>query len=83
MILINLLNRFPMGGWFDGEATLARFDQPLGLCVDSFERLWVSDTANNRIRQIAKPHQREGRRIRAHTDTSGGAIKVGDEVNIR
>lgn len=39
-------------GYADGDAQIARFDQPTGIAVDDRERIFVSDTGNRRIRMI-------------------------------
>ncbi|GAB5359140.1 hypothetical protein AAMO2058_000518900 [Amorphochlora amoebiformis] len=49
------------GGWRDGAASKARFDQPFGVCVDRFGRVFVADTTNNKIRVIQIPNQRAER----------------------
>ena len=38
--------------FFDGQGTLASFNDPRGLCVDSMGVVYVADMFNNRIRKI-------------------------------
>jgi DNA-binding beta-propeller fold protein YncE len=40
------------GGWLDGPAELARFDDPRDVAVDAAGHVYVADTDNNRIRKI-------------------------------
>jgi DNA-binding beta-propeller fold protein YncE len=40
------------GGFADGVGTAARFYNPTGLAIDVYDRLFVADSTNNRIRQI-------------------------------
>jgi sugar lactone lactonase YvrE len=39
-------------GFQDGNASVAKFDQPNGICVDPQGNIYVSDYNNNRIRKI-------------------------------
>jgi mucin-19 len=41
-----------VSGFSDGLGTNARFNNPNGICIDSFGNLYVSDSGNNRIRKI-------------------------------
>jgi sugar lactone lactonase YvrE len=38
--------------YLDGVGTLAGFNTPMGIAIDSLNNLYVSDTSNNRIRKI-------------------------------
>jgi sugar lactone lactonase YvrE len=38
--------------YLDGTGSLASFNSPHGLCIDSSNNLYVADTSNNRIRKI-------------------------------
>lgn len=42
-----------IGGYLDGNAATARFNQPWGICVDDSLNLYVSDFMNQRIRKIS------------------------------
>lgn len=39
-------------GFQDGNASVAKFDQPNGICIDAQGNIYVSDYNNNRIRKI-------------------------------
>jgi len=39
-------------GYVDGEGTVAKFDRPYGIAVDSSDNLYVADTYNHKIRKI-------------------------------
>ena len=39
-------------GYVDGVGTLAKFNSPYGVSVDSTGNVWVADTGNHMIRQI-------------------------------
>ena len=39
-------------GFADGNGTAARFNLPVGICVDSQGNLYIADSFNNRIRKI-------------------------------
>ena len=36
-----------------GQATLASLNRPEGVALDAFGRVFVADTGNNRVRQVA------------------------------
>ena len=40
------------GGYVDGVGTVAKFNYPTGISVDSTGNAWVADTNNHMIRQI-------------------------------
>lgn len=42
----------PEGGWNDGPAATAMFNEPAGLSVDGKGNIYVADAANNMIRKI-------------------------------
>jgi len=60
------------GGWVDGKASQARFDQPFGVCVDKFDRLFVSDTTNNKIRQLSRKNPKNWR----YSDIYGAGMQI-------
>jgi len=39
-------------GFADGDASVAKFNAPRGLCCDNMDNVIVADTYNNRIRKI-------------------------------
>jgi sugar lactone lactonase YvrE len=41
-----------VAGFADGTGTNAKFDAPQGLCIDNQNNIYVSDTANFRVRKI-------------------------------
>jgi len=40
------------GGYVDGVGTVAKFNAPYGVSVDSTGNVWIADTHNHMIRQI-------------------------------
>jgi len=40
------------GNYADGSGNMARFNQPMGLSIDSQQNIYVADTGNNAIRKI-------------------------------
>lgn len=45
-------NNGPLGGQIDGDASVATFDQPVGVTVDANKNVYVADILNNKIRKI-------------------------------
>ncbi len=41
-----------VAGYLDGEASQAEFNQPINICLDAEENMYVSDFLNQRIRKI-------------------------------
>ena len=41
-------------GFLDGPSTTAKFDQPVGICVDTSGNVYVSDAGNSKIRKITQ-----------------------------
>lgn len=40
-------------GYLDGAVSVAKFDYPSGICIDSSDNLYIVDTFNRRIRKIS------------------------------
>jgi len=56
---VSLSLSYVPGGWFDGSLTTSRFDHPYGVSSDYYNRIYVGDTGNNKIRVISRQYQRE------------------------
>ena len=41
-----------VSGYVDGVGTMAKFNNPIGISVDSTGNAWVADNGNNMIRRI-------------------------------
>ncbi len=51
--VITLAGKAGVKGDADGPGSVARFNEPWGLCVDKFGNVFVADTRNNKIRKIS------------------------------
>lgn len=55
--LVSTLAGTGEAGYFDGKATAAQFNGPIGVAVDQAGKVYVADTYNDRIRVIAADGQ--------------------------